>query len=155
MVPAQTKTKAASRAFDQFGGRQQTSRFLFCGVSSMRKPIDQSALIYSSSPYGNLNWKPMSPRTKTKVKYVRWMQLFFRICALLAAMGMLVCVICIKGTNATEGWIIRVPVCIITLAKCCTDSFQSLVWLSCTQPMQFIIWLGLRKDERQHHQLAT
>ena len=57
----------------------------------------------------------MSPQTKTKVKYVRWVQLFLRICALLAAMGMLVCVICIKGTNVSEGWIIRVPVCIITL----------------------------------------
>lgn len=98
----------------------------------------------------------MSPRTKTKVKYVRWVQLFFRICALLAAMGMLVCVICIKGTNANEGWIIRVPVSgIIILGKRCTDFYRSPVWPSCTQPMQSIIWLGLRKGERQHHQLAT
>lgn len=67
-------------------------------------------MLIERSPYGNLNWKPMSPNTKAKVKYVRWVQLFFRICALIGAIGMLFCVICIKGTQGMEGWIIRVPV---------------------------------------------
>lgn len=70
-------------------------------------------IAYIPRPYGNLNWKPMSPRTKVKVKYVRWAQLLFRILSLAGAIGMLVCVICIKGTQGTEGWIIRVPVSII------------------------------------------
>ena len=65
---------------------------------------------YFVVPYGNLNAKPMSPRTKSKVKWTRMVQLFFRICALLGALGMLVCVICIRGTDVTTGWIIRVPV---------------------------------------------
>lgn len=52
----------------------------------------------------------MSPRTKSKVKWTRYTQLFLRICELLAAAGMLFCVICIKGTDASTGWIIRVPV---------------------------------------------
>lgn len=65
---------------------------------------------YLIVPYGNVNVKPMSPRTKSKVKYARSIQLFLRICALLGAVGMLVCVICIKGTQDTVGWIIRIPV---------------------------------------------
>ena len=52
----------------------------------------------------------MSPRTKTNVKYLRWFQLLLRSVALLGALGMLVCVICIKGTSSTLGWIIRIPV---------------------------------------------
>lgn len=65
---------------------------------------------YLIVPYGNLNVKPMSPRTKKKVKYARYVQLLLRTCALLGALGMLVCVICIKGTQDTVGWIIRLPV---------------------------------------------
>ncbi|KAL8746328.1 MAG: hypothetical protein Q9190_001647 [Brigantiaea leucoxantha] len=64
---------------------------------------------YFVVPYGNLNWKPMSPRTKKKVKYTRQSQLFLRICELLGAVGLLFCVICIKGTQGSTGWIIRVP----------------------------------------------
>ncbi|KAL8906608.1 MAG: hypothetical protein Q9207_001932 [Kuettlingeria erythrocarpa] len=64
---------------------------------------------YFVVPYGNLNWKPMSPRTKKKVQYVRHAQLFLRICELLAGLGLLFCIICIKGTEGTVGWIIRVP----------------------------------------------
>lgn len=64
---------------------------------------------YFVVPYGNLNWKPMSPLTKKKVKYTRHVQLFLRICELLGALGLLFCVICIKGTQGSTGWIIRVP----------------------------------------------
>lgn len=52
----------------------------------------------------------MSPRTKKKVQYIRRSQLFLRICELLGALGLLFCVICIKGTQGTTGWIMRVPV---------------------------------------------
>ncbi|KAL9023994.1 MAG: hypothetical protein Q9196_006836, partial [Gyalolechia fulgens] len=64
---------------------------------------------YFVVPYGNLNWKPMSPRTRKKVKYTRHVQLVLRICQLLGALGLLFCVICIKGTQGSTGWIIRVP----------------------------------------------
>ncbi|KAL8756185.1 MAG: hypothetical protein Q9199_003103 [Rusavskia elegans] len=64
---------------------------------------------YFVVPYGNLNWKPMSPRTRKKVQYTRYGQLFLRICQLLGALGLLFCVICIKGTQGPTGWIIRVP----------------------------------------------
>ncbi|KAL9600062.1 MAG: hypothetical protein Q9219_003432 [cf. Caloplaca sp. 3 TL-2023] len=64
---------------------------------------------YFVVPYGNLNWKPMSPRTRKKVKYTRHAQLCLRICELLGALGLLFCVISIKGTQGSTGWIIRVP----------------------------------------------
>lgn len=64
---------------------------------------------YFVAPYGNLDWKPMSPRTKSRVKSTRITQLVLRNCQLIGAVGMLFCVICIKGTDATTGWIIRVP----------------------------------------------
>ena len=51
----------------------------------------------------------MSPHTKTEVKWLRWAQILLRVCALLGALGLLVCVICIKPTGATLDWIIRVP----------------------------------------------
>ena len=65
---------------------------------------------YLIVPYGNLNAKPMSKSTASKVKWTRLIQLFLRICALLGALGMLVCVICIRETEAITAWIIRVPV---------------------------------------------
>ncbi|MCJ1312072.1 hypothetical protein MMC25_005746 [Agyrium rufum] len=64
---------------------------------------------YFVVPYGNLNAKPMSPSTKKIVTRVRKVQLFLRILAFLGALGMLFCVICVKGTTSTLGWIIRVP----------------------------------------------
>lgn len=65
---------------------------------------------YFIVPYGNLDAKKMSPRTKAKVKWTRIVQLGLRVCALLGALGMLLCVICIKGTDAPTGWLIRIPV---------------------------------------------
>ncbi len=59
-------------------------------------------------PYGNLNVKPMSPNTYTKVRYSRRVQLGLRILALLGALGLLFCVIAIKGTSGSLGWIIRI-----------------------------------------------
>ncbi|KAK0658482.1 hypothetical protein DIS24_g4723 [Lasiodiplodia hormozganensis] len=55
------------------------------------------------------NVKPMNPRVKVAIKWVRWVQLGFRVLQLIGAIGLLICVICIKGTQDTEGWIIRIP----------------------------------------------
>ena len=60
-------------------------------------------------PYGNLDWKPMSPRTRKKVKWARIVQLLLRIGALLGAIGMLVCVIAIKNVSGNVAWILRIP----------------------------------------------
>lgn len=50
----------------------------------------------------------MSPNTKNKVKYSRQVQLVLRLLALFGALGILFCVIAIKGTSGSLGWIIRV-----------------------------------------------
>lgn len=63
---------------------------------------------YLVTPYQS-NVRPFNPRTKVVIKWVRWGQLAVRILQLIGAIGLLICVICIKGTQDTEGWIIRVP----------------------------------------------
>lgn len=65
---------------------------------------------YIQAPYGQLDAKLMSPKTKGVVKWTRWFQFFLRLLQLLGAMGMMVAVIFIRGTQTTEGWIIRIPV---------------------------------------------
>ncbi len=65
---------------------------------------------YVILPYGRTDVKMMSPRTKHRVKYARWAQLAFRILQLVVTIGLLVCVICIRGTKDSEGWILRIPV---------------------------------------------
>ena len=92
----------------------------------------------------------MSPRTKVKVKYARWIQLLFRLLALIGAVGMLFCVICIKETQGTEGWIIRIPVKLSP----CTVNEQNLIISSlalpfCTPYMQSIILPDLQSVARQ------
>jgi hypothetical protein len=65
---------------------------------------------YLIVPYGNTNAVPMAPNTKGKVKWTRHVQLAFRVAQLVGAVGLLVCVICLKGMSDNEGWILRLPV---------------------------------------------
>ena len=65
---------------------------------------------YLVLPYGKTDAKPMSPKVKTIIKTVRWIQLFFRVCTLFGAIGGLLCGIFIRGMGDTEGYIIRIPV---------------------------------------------
>jgi hypothetical protein len=66
---------------------------------------------YLVLPYGNTTAVPMSANTKGKVKWARYIQLVFRAAQLIGAVGMLICVICLKGMSDNEGWILRLPVC--------------------------------------------
>jgi hypothetical protein len=61
-------------------------------------------------PYGQLDCKPMSPNTKSGIKWTRGIQLASRILQLLAGLAMLIFVISIKGASDNTGWIIRLPV---------------------------------------------
>ncbi|GAE00121.1 conserved hypothetical protein [Paecilomyces variotii No. 5] len=63
---------------------------------------------YAQFPYGKTNVRPMSPRTKNRIVYGRYVLLFLRVCALLGALGALFCVICIKGMATSVAWITRV-----------------------------------------------
>ncbi|KAI1923964.1 hypothetical protein LOZ65_003156 [Ophidiomyces ophidiicola] len=58
------------------------------------------------------NIKTMSPKTKQRVKRARITQLVLRMLTLIGALGLLFCVICIKGTTLTLAWMIRVPPCV-------------------------------------------
>ncbi|KAI9718543.1 MAG: hypothetical protein M1812_003994 [Candelaria pacifica] len=63
---------------------------------------------YLILPYGNTTARPMSPNTKKKIKYTRWIQLGLRLLELLGTLGLLVCVICLKGMQSTVGWVTRI-----------------------------------------------
>ena len=97
---------------------------------------------YLIVPYGNTNAKPMSPRTKANIKWARWIQLFFRVLQLLGAIGMLICVICIRGTQSTEGWIIRIPVIkplypLLYAGSNCFHSRESIFFQACMRYTTF------------------
>ncbi|EEH23038.1 hypothetical protein PABG_05249 [Paracoccidioides brasiliensis Pb03] len=63
---------------------------------------------YAVIPNGNDNKKTMSPKTIDRIKYTRIFQLILRILALVGALGLLFCVICIKDTKGEVSWMIRV-----------------------------------------------
>jgi hypothetical protein len=54
--------------------------------------------------------KPMHPSTHKRVNRARSTQLALRFLQIAGAIGLLVCIICVKGTKGSEGWIIRIPV---------------------------------------------
>ncbi len=58
----------------------------------------------------NVNYKTMPARTKKEVKIIRWLQLAVRIITEIAALGMLVCVICIQNVQVSTVWIMRLAV---------------------------------------------
>ncbi|KAH0538058.1 hypothetical protein FGG08_005320 [Glutinoglossum americanum] len=64
---------------------------------------------YLILPYGKRNAKPMNPRTKTKIKWARMTVLLLRCCQLMGALALMVNVICIRGTDDSTGWLLRVP----------------------------------------------
>lgn len=53
---------------------------------------------------------PMSPSTKSRINWTRRTQLCLRVIQLLGAIGILVCVICIRGSTNVQSMIIRIPV---------------------------------------------
>ncbi|KAF2231050.1 hypothetical protein EV356DRAFT_472486 [Viridothelium virens] len=64
---------------------------------------------WSQAPYGQINVKPMNPRTRAAVKWTRWVQLSLRILQEIGALGALFCVITLKGMLNGQAWIVRVP----------------------------------------------
>lgn len=65
---------------------------------------------YMIVPYRPTYVSPMPASTKTQVVVVRWIQFAFRMMQLIGAVGLLVLVICIRGTSDTQGWMIKIPV---------------------------------------------
>jgi hypothetical protein len=65
---------------------------------------------YVVLPYGKTDVKPMGKNIKKTITIVRWIQFALRLCTLVGAVGALLCGIFIKGTQDTEGYIMRIPV---------------------------------------------
>ena len=79
-------------------------------------------------PYGKTNAQPMSEKTKTGVKVVRWIQFTLRLLLLFGAVGVVICAIFIKGAADTEGYIMRIAV------SCHAYHLYSLFLLTQRQP---------------------
>lgn len=66
---------------------------------------------YDNFAYGkHTEVKPMSAGSKKRLIWARKVQLFWRVLQWIAALGLLICVITIKGAPDTQGWILRLPV---------------------------------------------
>lgn len=65
---------------------------------------------YPSTPFGRHDIEPMRKSTKKRVNRARLSQLTLRCIQLIGAVGLLVCVICVKIPRTAEGWMIRIPV---------------------------------------------
>ncbi|PBP22330.1 hypothetical protein BUE80_DR006876 [Diplocarpon rosae] len=63
---------------------------------------------YLVMPYGASNAIPMKPSVKKWVKWMRIIQLVLRCLELIAALGLLVLMILIKGVDVSTGWIMRI-----------------------------------------------
>lgn len=64
---------------------------------------------YVIIPYGNNQLPPLPARTKKTIIVTRWIQFGLRILQLIGALGLLVCVICIRGVDDVQSWILRIP----------------------------------------------
>ncbi|QIX01262.1 hypothetical protein AMS68_006779 [Peltaster fructicola] len=56
----------------------------------------------------DLNHKPLPSNTKKWVGVMRWIQFTLRVITELGAMGVLFCVICLKPTDVTQTWVMRI-----------------------------------------------
>ena len=65
---------------------------------------------YMIVPGKNVSHRTMSKYTKTTVKALRWTQLSFRILEEIGAIGLLICVICLRKMEVSMSWIIRIAV---------------------------------------------
>jgi hypothetical protein len=61
-------------------------------------------------PTGNFNTKLMDPSVKKWIKWMRIIQLVLRCGEILAAAGLLVMMILIRGVEEATGWIMRIVV---------------------------------------------
>lgn len=87
--------------------------------NSPRRPKPEGPLItfnrhpdsYDNLPYGkHVGAAMMSDGSKKRIIWARKIQLAWRVLQWIVAVGVLVCVIMVKGVPDTQGWILRLPV---------------------------------------------
>lgn len=92
---------------------------------------------YMIVPGKNVNHKTMSRHTKKTVKVLRWTQLALRMVELIGAIGLMVCVVCLKGMQSSMSWIIRIAVRIFQYREYGFEdtndvySLHGILWLHC------------------------
>ncbi|KAF2668258.1 hypothetical protein BT63DRAFT_440453 [Microthyrium microscopicum] len=64
---------------------------------------------YLIQPYGQTDVTPMHKNTRKRVQRARKTQLALRVIELVGAIGLLVCAICLKISQGTVAWIVRIP----------------------------------------------
>jgi hypothetical protein len=65
---------------------------------------------YMIVPGKNVNHKTMSKYTKKTVTVLRWTQLVLRVHEEIGAIGLMICVICLRNMETSMSWIIRIAV---------------------------------------------
>ena len=63
-----------------------------------------------------IHHEPLPSNTKAKIVWTRWAQFALRVLQEVGALGILVCVICLKMKNDGPSWVIRVPVSSMSLS---------------------------------------
>lgn len=79
-------------------------------ISFNRHPDAHMVLNHRSTTYS-----PMSPRTKSAIKWIRRVQLFLRVLQLNAAVGILVVFILLDKIDEVKGWVMRIAPGIVIL----------------------------------------
>lgn len=107
-------------------------------------------------PYPTTTATPMNPSVKKWIKWMRLIQLVLRCFELLAALGLLVVMIMIKGLEESTGWIMRIVVSrknprrLSKADTICSPASQSFtLCMACT-----ILRVG-RQDVRLPRRLTT
>ena len=112
-------TRPVSYPYSDFNPKAATqAAWQRASLASQPKPKQDGPLVdFNKHPdsymivQGNqTEWKPLPPNTKKAIVVTRWVQFALRVVQCIGALGLLVCVICIKGMETAVGWLVRVPV---------------------------------------------
>ncbi|KAI9672517.1 MAG: hypothetical protein M1817_003283 [Caeruleum heppii] len=114
--PSHTRNDPYAHSFNPKAVSQLSLQQSLQQHSPPRSPIKQGPLIDFNRhpdswviPATRPHVKPMSRRTRKNVAVVRKVLLALRCVEVLAAMGMLIAGICVRGQEGIIGWIMRVP----------------------------------------------
>lgn len=108
-----------SYPYSDFNPKAVTQASYEASIAASRpKPKQEGPLInfnrhpdsYMVVPSPQREYTPLPASTKNGIVVTRWVQFGLKILSLLVAVGVLICVICIKGTQNAAAWILRIAV---------------------------------------------
>lgn len=101
--------------------------------STLEQPQEENSFVNEiehtdnyATPYFPPTVKPLPRGTRKSIMVMRWMQFTLRILQLMGALGLITCVVTIRGTSDSQGWILRIPVSLffLTFATHSTDPYS-------------------------------